>query len=354
MTPLETDPSSDSTLGADAPDAIRWREVLKPYTHATLRGGLFSLATSVVPLMVFWAAMYFALDVSYFLTLAIAVPAAGFLLRTYILFHDCAHSSLLPGRRSNALVGGALGVLVFTPFAKWRYEHTVHHATSGDLDRRFIGDVPTLTVAEYQAWPWVGRVGYRLFRSPAVMFGLGPIWAMLLDTRIPRPSHSRRIKRSVLMTDLGLLLVIGGLCLLIGWKTFVLVEAPFVFLAGGAGIWLFYVQHQFDGAYWKRSEEWNFEDAALLGSSYLKLPKILQFFTGNIGLHHAHHLSSRIPNYNLQRAHDGIPKLNSVPAMSFVEGLRVTRLKLYDEDAGRMVTWREVRQSRTGSALQAH
>ena len=310
-----------------------------------------ALATSVVPFVGLWALMYFSLQVSYLLVLAIAVPAAGFLLRTYILFHDCAHGSFLPGRRANAWVGNALGILVLTPFARWRYDHAVHHATAGDLDRRGIGDVPTYTIAEYEAWSWPTRVGYRLIRNPVVMFGLGPIFAMLLEPRWANPSKTARIRRSVWATNLALVVVIGGLCLLIGWRAFVLVEAPFVFLAGGAGIWLFYVQHQYEHVYWERSPEWSYEDAALRGSSYLKLPKVLQFFSGNIGLHHVHHLSSKIPNYNLQRVHDEASIFDDVPTMSLMDGLRTVRLKLWDEDAERLVGWREVRRGRTHSKV---
>jgi omega-6 fatty acid desaturase (delta-12 desaturase) len=290
--------------------------------------------------------MYVSLQVSYLLALALSIPAAGFLVRTFILFHDCAHGSLLPGRRANAWLGSVLGLMVFAPFARWRYEHAVHHATAGDLDRRFIGDVPTYTVAEYEAWSWTTRLGYRLFRNPAVMFGLGPIYAMLLEPRWAYPSAAPRIKRSVWATNLALVLVVGGLCWLLGWRDFVLVEAPLVWLAGGAGIWLFYVQHQFDHTYWQRSPQWSYEDAALRGSSYLQLPKVLQFFSGNIGLHHVHHLNSKIPNYNLQRAHDGESIVHSVPSISLGDGLRATRLKLWDEDAARLVTWREVRRGR--------
>ena len=317
---------------------------LDRYARSDLGRSLLALATSVVPFIGLWVLMYFSLQVSYLLVLALAIPAAGFLVRTYILFHDCAHGSLLPGRRANAWLGSVLGLMVFTPFARWRYEHVVHHATAGDLDRRFVGDVPTYTVAEYEAWSWPARLGYRLYRNPAVMFGLGPIYAMLLEPRWAYPSAAPRIKRSVWATNLALVLVIGGLCWLIGWRDFVLVEAPFVWLAGGAGIWLFYVQHQFDHTYWQRSPEWSYEDAALRGSSYLQLPKVLQFFSGNIGLHHVHHLNAKIPNYNLQRAHDGESIFHSVPRVSLGDGLRATRLKLWDEDAARLVTWRQVRR----------
>ena len=322
------------------------RRSVDRFARPHLGRSLLALATSVVPFVGLWALMYFSLGVSYLLVLLLAVPTAGFLLRTYILFHDCTHGSLMPGRRANQYVGVALALLVFTPFAEWRREHTGHHATGSDLDRRGIGDVPTLTVAEYQAKPWKGRLGYRLFRNPLVMFGLGPIWAMLLQPRLVDRSASPRLKRSVWGTDLALVLIVGGLCWLIGWRDFLLVEAPLVPLAGGAGIWLFFVQHQFDDTWWKRSPEWNFIDAALRGSSYLKLPRVLQFFTGNIGLHHVHHLNPKVPNYNLQRAHDETPLFENVPKVSLWAGLRAVRLKLWDEDAGRLVTWADLRAAR--------
>ena len=339
------DPSFDSSLAtADLEQERTWQQIVSPYARPHVGRAAISLATSVLPFLCLWVLMYWALDVSYLITLALAIPAAGFLLRTYILFHDCTHGSLLPSKRANAWLGTVLGWLVFTPFGRWRYEHAVHHATAGDLDRRFIGDVPTYTVAEYRSWSLPTRIAYRAYRNPAVMFGLGPIYAMLLEPRwgaISKP----RLRRSVWATNLALAAVVTGLCLLIGWQAFLLVEVPFVFLSGGAGIWLFYVQHQFDEVYWRRSDDWSYQDAALLGSSYLKLPKILQFFTGNIGLHHVHHLSAKIPNYNLQRAHDQETIFHGSRTVTFMDGLRATRLKLWDEDQGRMVTWRDVRRA---------
>ena len=342
-------PSSDarSEAGGGARHSEAWRSCTDRYARPNLGRSLFSLATSVVPFVALWVAMYFALDVSYLLVLALAVPAAGFLVRTYIMFHDCTHGSLLPGKRANVWVGTALGLLVFTPFARWRHEHLVHHATAGDLDRRSVGDVPTYTVDEYRSWKWPTRVGYRLLRSPVVMFGLGPIYAMLLEPRWANPSGKAKIRRTIWATNAALVLLVGGLCWLIGWQAFLLVELPFVFLAGGAGIWLFYVQHNFQPTYWERTDDWSFEDAALRGSSYFKLPKILQFFSGNIGLHHVHHLSAKIPNYNLQRVHNEGSIFDGVAPVTFTDGLRSTRLKLWDERTGRLITWREVRRSQT-------
>jgi len=232
---------------------------------------------------------------------------------------------------------------VFQPFVSWRHEHAVHHASSGDLDRRGVGDVATLTVAEYAALPWRGRLAYRLFRNPLVMFGLGPIWALMLRPRLISRGARPRTRRSVMLTNVALAAIVGTLCWLLGWREYLLVQMPTALLAGSAGIWLFYVQHQFEGTYWERAEDWNYGDAALQGSSYLKLPKLLEFFTGNIGLHHVHHLSARIPNYNLHRAHEEVPIFREVPTITLWDGLRAVRLKLWDERRHRLVTFAEAR-----------
>ncbi len=332
---------SSPTLDIPRPEGAFWRETLAPYARPRLSRSLLDLATSVVPYLALSVAMYFALGVSYLLVLAIALPASGFLVRTVILFHDCSHGSFLPSRRANLWLGTVLGLLVYSPFLRWRHDHAIHHATSGDLDRRGGGDVRTLTVSEYLALPARARLGYRLFRNPVVMFGIGPIVALLVGPRLVARTARPRMRRSVIGTNIALAALIGVLCWLIGWREYLLVQAPTVLLAGSAGIWLFYVQHQFEDAYWENAEGWNYADAALRGSSYLKLPKVLQFFSGNIGLHHVHHLSARIPNYNLQRAHDENPIFHDVPTLSLRDGLRAVRLKLWDEERGRLVTFAE-------------
>jgi omega-6 fatty acid desaturase (delta-12 desaturase) len=319
------------------------RADLEQYAGCDLARSLQAVATSVVPFLALWALMFVAFPVSYWLVLLLAIPASGFLLRTYILFHDCVHSSFLSGRRANAWLGTALGLLVFTPFARWRYEHLIHHATAGDLDRRFIGDVPMLTVAEYNAKPWPFRVGYRVYRNPFVMFGLGSIYSTVIMQRLVTHGARNRMRRSVWATNVAVALGVAALCWLFGWRELVLVEAPLLVLTGGIGIWLFYVQHQFTGSYWERTDEWNFTAAALRGSSYLRLPTVLQFFTGNIGFHHVHHLNPKIPNYNLQRAHEEQPLFRAVPSVSLRDGLGATKLKLWDEQASRMVTWKQAR-----------
>jgi len=316
-----------------------WQEALAPYARPHVGRSALDLATSVVPYLALSVGMYLLLGVSYPLALVLAVPATGFLLRTYVVFHDCAHGSFLPSKRGNAWLGTALGLLVFAPFVRWRHDHAVHHATSGDLDRRGVGDLPTITVAEYGALSPRRRLAYRLFRNPAVMFGLGPVVAMIVGPRIPARNARPRMRRSVIGTDIALAVLVGGLCWLVGWREYVMVALPSALLAGAAGIWLFYVQHQFEDAYWQSTPDWNYADAALRGSSYLKLAKPLQFFTGNIGLHHIHHLNARIPNYNLQRAHDENPIFHGVPTLSLWQALRAVRLKLWDEDRGRLVTF---------------
>jgi omega-6 fatty acid desaturase (delta-12 desaturase) len=330
-----------------------WRERLAPYAEPSVGRSVLDLATSVVPYLALTAAMYALLDVSHLLVLVLAVPAAGFLLRTFIVFHDCAHGSFLPNRTINKWVGVVCALLVFMPFHSWRHEHAVHHATAGDLDNRGMGDVDTLTVAEYLRLPWLQRLGYRLMRNPFVLLVLGPLWALLLEPRL-LPAWARgRFWRRIVATDIALVAIVGALCALFGWRAVLLVQLPSAMLAGATGVWLFYVQHQFEDVYWQPHESWSYPDSALRGSSHLKLPKVLQFFTGNIGLHHVHHLSARIPNYNLQRAHDENPVFHDVPTLTLWDGIRTLRLKLFDEQSGRLVSFSAARASRPATAWSA-
>jgi acyl-lipid omega-6 desaturase (Delta-12 desaturase) len=331
-------------------DAAFWRESLAPYAKPDLRCSGFDIATSVVAYLALTAAMYAALDVSLLLVLALAVPAAGFLMRTFVVFHDCAHGSFLPWRRANHWLGITCGLLVYSPFHIWRHEHAVHHASAGDLDRRGRGDVETLTVAEWVALSRPKRLAYRTFRNPLVMLGLGPIWALIIAPRLVPGWARPRFGRTIIATNIALAVLLVGLCALVGWRAVLVVQLPTAMLAGAIGIWMFYVQHQFEDVYWERKEDWSYAEAALRGSSYLKLPSVLQFFTGNIGLHHVHHLSARIPNYNLQRAHDENPVFHDVPRLNVRDGVRALGLKLYDEDRGRMVTFRDAYTERAAVA----
>lgn len=321
-----------------------WQKGLATYARPRLGRSLVDVATSVVPYLALYVAMYLALDVSLWLALALALPAGGFLLRTFIVFHDCTHGSFLPSKRANRWFGRLCALLVWQPFANWRHDHAVHHGTAGDLDRRGQGDVPTLTVDEYYAKSWAGRLAYRLFRNPLVMFGLGPLWSLMIGPRLTSRDKRQRLRNSVLLTNVALGVVIGGQILLLGWLPFLLVQMPCAMIAATAGVWLFYVQHQFEDVYWENSGDWSYAEAGLRGSSHLKLPKVLQFFTGNIGLHHVHHLNARIPNYNLQRAHDENPVFHDVPVLTARDSLHCVRLKLIDANGGGgLVTFAEAR-----------
>ena len=344
-----TSTQTQSQPAAARRERPQWAKDLQPYANPRLGRSLLDIATAVVPYLLLSVAMYLLVDVSYWLVLALAIPASGFLLRTFILFHDCTHGSFLPSRRANRWFGVFCGLLVLQPFENWRHDHWVHHGSAGDLDRRGQGDVPTLTLAEYRAKSWRGRLGYYLFRNPLVMFGIGPIYSLVVMPRFWGSGATQAQRRSVIFTNLAAGIVIGAICLLVGWQEFLLVQAPTILGAGSAGVWLFYVQHQFEDVYWENTDSWSYADAALRGSSYLKLPKVLQFFTGNIGLHHVHHLNARIPNYNLQRAHDENPIFHDVPILGFWDGIRSTRLKVIDESSGRLLTWREARAVQTAA-----
>jgi omega-6 fatty acid desaturase (delta-12 desaturase) len=310
---------------------------------------MLDLATSVVPYLFLVVAMYLSLDVSVWLTLALSIPAAGCLLRTFIVFHDCGHGSFLPSRRGNLWLGRLTAFLVFQAFGAWRHSHAIHHGTAGDLDRRGDGDVPTLTLSEYVNASWKKRLGYRLFRNPLVMFGIGPLWSLMIGPRFWSASQRPRQRHSVWLTNAALAVVLGLLWWQFGFTAWVLVQMPCAIIAGTAGVWLFYVQHQYEDVYWESGESWSYADAALRGSSYLKLPKLFQFFTGNIGLHHVHHLSAKVPNYNLQRAHDELPIFHDVPVLTPRDGLHSVRLKVIDPEQGRLLTWSEVRARRLAS-----
>ena len=320
-----------------------WKDALAPHAQARTDRAAMQVATSLLPYLLLCATSYLTLGVSTVLTVLLVIPMAGFLVRTFVVFHDCAHGSLFPSRRANHRVGVVLGLFVLAPFRQWQHEHSVHHATSGDLDRRGVGDVDTLTVGEYSAME-VQRLGYRLFRNPVVMFGLGPIVAMMIIPRIPERTARPRQRRSVLLTDLTLAAAITLICLAIGWRDFLVIWAPGALLAGSAGVWLFYVQHQFEDAYWQRGDDWGYAEAALQGSTFLKLPRVLGFFTADIGLHHVHHLNPRVPNYNLRRAHDSHPIFADVPTITIWDGIRATRLKLWDEQSGKMLTFAQARR----------
>jgi omega-6 fatty acid desaturase (delta-12 desaturase) len=296
--------------------------------------------------------MYWSLDVSYWLTLALAFPAAGLFIRTFIIMHDCGHGSFLPSRTWNDVVGFITGVLTSTPYAHWRREHAIHHATSGHLDERGTGDVTTLTVKEYLSSSRWQRIYYRVYRNPLTLLIAGPIILFIKHRWPTRGIAGAREIFNVHATNIAMAAIAATLALLIGVRELVMIWAPVFLLAGSIGVLLFYVQHQFEDAYWRAAPEWDYATAAVMGSSYFRLPRVLQWFTGNIGFHHVHHLSPRIPNYSLERCHRENPTFQKVTTLTLKESFRTLRLKLWDEDNGRMVGWREfrrMRQERAGS-----
>jgi omega-6 fatty acid desaturase (delta-12 desaturase) len=335
---------ADSTQTGDGKARAYWRDSVAGFERASVPRAILDLLTSAVAYVALMIVMYLLVGDHPWLVLALAIPTSGFLLRTFIVFHDCTHGSFLPTKRENRWVGRITGLLVFQPYANWAHNHAVHHGTSGDLDRRGQGDVETLTVAEYYARDQKGRLAYRLFRSPWILFIVGPLWSLMFGPRFWNKNMRARQIHSVWMTNIALFVLIAATAWVVGPADWLLVQMPAAMLAGVAGVFLFYVQHQYEDAYWETGESWDYADAALKGSSYLKLPKVLQFFSGNIGLHHVHHLSAKIPNYNLQRAHDESPIFADVPILTFAEAVRTLRLKLIDPDGGRLVTWREARE----------
>jgi omega-6 fatty acid desaturase (delta-12 desaturase) len=331
--------------GTNAPE---WKEIVTAYQQPSLRRALGQLANTLVPYAALWYFMYLSLNVSYWLTAALVVLAAGFLVRLFIIFHDCGHGSFFRSRRANDIVGFITGVLTFTPYHQWRWEHSIHHASAGDLDRRGTGDVWTLTVQEYlEASRWK-RFAYRLARNPVVLFLLAPLYLFLIQQRFPAPKSPRRERLSVLWTNLALVAMGAGLSAMFGFKTYLVLQVSLIALAGTAGIWLFYVQHQFEGVYWERDEQWDYCAAALQGSSFYKLPKVLQWFSGNIGFHHIHHLSPRIPNYNLERCHQAEPLFQTVKPVTLLSSLKSLTFRLWDEQQRRLVSFRALKRQRPG------
>lgn len=324
--------------------ASDWRGIITRYQRSDPARSLTQVATTLVPLAALFYLMYRSLVLPYWVTLALALPAGGLLVRTFIIMHDCAHGSFLPWKRANTLLGWVTGVLTMTPFGQWRHGHALHHASSGDLDRRGHGDVDTLTVREYLALTRGGRLKYRLLRNPLVLFGLGPIHFVLMNRVPPRgPDATARLRLSVWGTNAAIAALYVGVSLWVGWTTVLLVYAPAMYLAAAGGIWLFYVQHQFEDTYWQQHGEWDYATAAIRGSSYLKLPAVLQWFTGSIGLHHVHHLGPRIPNYALQGCHDENPLFHEVTVITLAQSVRTLRLTLWDEDRGRLIGFGDLR-----------
>jgi len=330
----------------DRSRVAKFNAMVAPYLGADTRRSVTQLLTSAIPFVVLWYLAYRALGVGYWLTLLLAVPTAGFLMRMFMIQHDCGHGSFFSSRRARDTVGFWIGVLTLIPYQYWRKTHAYHHAHSGDLDFRGFGDVDTLTVEEYRSLPPLKRFAYRAYRHPLVLFGIGPLFHFVVKHRYPWdiPRDWSQAWRSVWLTNLAVAGIVVALVWAIGWGPFVQVHLPVLAVTTSAGVWLFYVQHQFEDTYWHRHQDWDYFDAALQGSSYLVLPRPLQWITANIGIHHVHHLNARIPNYRLQACMEANPEFQEVTRITIRESWRLTRLALWDEEARELISFREVRR----------
>lgn len=320
-----------------------WKKIVAKFTVPDRGRAVWQMVNTLVPFFACWAAMYFTVHTSLLLTSLLVVLAGLLSVRIFIIFHDCGHGSFLKSRTANDTIGFICGMLTFTPYFHWRWEHALHHATSGDLDRRGVGDIWTLTVDEYLASSRLKRLAYRFMRNPIVLFGIGPLYLFLIQMRIPSKKASRRDRNSVWFMNAAIVAYMVAMSFIFGWKTYLLLQLCVTTVAGVSGVWMFYVQHQYEDVYWERKEEWDFATAAMHGSSFYKLPKILQWFTGNIGFHHIHHLSSRIPNYNLERCHKSHPLFSTVEPLTFWKSLKSLTFRLFDESQRKLVSFRQIR-----------
>jgi len=323
-----------------------WKTIVKQYQQPSTPRAVWQIVNTLGPLALLWYLMYLSLAVSWWLVIPLAVIAGVFLVRVFIIFHDCGHGSFFKSRRANEVVGFITGMLTLTPFYQWRYDHAIHHATSGHLDKRGTGDLWTLTVEEYLASSRWRRFSYRLARNPIVLFVIAPVFVLLVKQRFPSPGANKRERDSVFWMNLALLGMAAGLSAIFGIVPYLIIQLTAMAVAGSAGFWLFYVQHQFEGVYWAREEQWDYVAAALKGSSFYKLPKILQWFTGNIGYHHIHHLSARIPNYNLERCHKAHLMFQGVKPITLFASLQSLKFRLLDEPRKKLVGYRHLRELR--------
>lgn len=325
-------------------DRAELKQILSNYQQPNTWRSLWQLANTLLPNFFLLYLMYLSLQVSCLLTLALSIVTAGFMARTFIIFHDCGHGSFFKSRKANEITGIICGVLTLTPYHYWRHSHAIHHATAGDLDRRGTGDVMTLTIEEFRALPRLRQLWYRIFRNPVVMFTFGASLLFIVGHRFYKPGTGRRERWSVHYTNIILFALVAGVISLIGWQAYLMIHLPVIFFMCSAGVWLFYVQHNFEGTYWERHNRWDYFQAGIQGSSFYKLPAVLQWFTGNIGFHHIHHLNSRIPNYFLPRCYRDNPVFHIKP-LTLRSSLRSLRLRFWDEENRKMVGYEALSHS---------
>jgi acyl-lipid omega-6 desaturase (Delta-12 desaturase) len=320
-------------------------QALSSYAQPDYRKALFQISNTFIPYVGLWALMIYTVvqGFSIWITLMLSVAASAFLVRLFVLFHDCCHGAFFPGRLGNRLFGYVAGVLTFTPYEDWQRTHVIHHANSGDLDNRGVGDVWTLTVAEYLAAPRPKRFVYRVFRNPLVLFSITPLILFVIVHRFPSPGAKKRENYSVMLTNVAIATLIIVMSLTVGFQNYLLMQFPIILLAASIGTWLFYVQHQYEDVYWSRNDNWDLTRSGLEGSSYYQLPIVLQWIVGNIGLHHIHHVRANIPNYNLQRCFNEIPALRSIKPLTLSKSFHSLWLNLWDEEKQKLVSFRSIR-----------
>jgi omega-6 fatty acid desaturase (delta-12 desaturase) len=338
-----------ATVIAGVSEARTWTQKLLRYREPSLLRSIVELVITFAPLAALWVIMWLFYSFGlWWVTLLLAVPAAGFLVRLFMIQHDCGHGAFFRHKLANDWTGRALGVLTFTPYDFWRRTHSIHHMTSGNLEKRGIGDIDTLTVKEYLALSRFGRLKYRLYRHPAVMFGIGPAYLFIVQHRLPIGLMRAGLVPwlSTLGTNAAIAIIAAGLIWLIGPGAFVTVHLPIILLAATMGVWLFYVQHQFEHTQWDHNETWDLHEVALHGSSYYVLPGFLSWFTANIGIHHVHHLCSKIPYYRLPKVLRENPELGTIGRLTLWDSIKCVRLVLWDESAKKLISFREMRAMR--------
>lgn len=318
------------------------RKSVASFAKSNRASSITQLLNTILPLFLLWYLAYLAASISPFLTIAIAAVTSGFVVRTFIIFHDCTHYSFFTSNKANRIVGTITGIITLFPYEKWKRDHSIHHATSSNLDQRGTGDVWIMTVEEYLEASTLKRLSYRLYRNPFIMFGLGPIYLFLISNRFNRRGAKKKERLNTYLINISIVVLYSLLILIIGWKVFLLIQIPLLLVSGSLGIWLFYVQHQFEDSYFEDESEWSFVKAAVDGSSYYKLPKVLQWISGNIGYHHVHHLSPRVPNYHLEEAHEATPPLQEATTITLASSLKSIRFRLYDTKTKTFLSFKEL------------
>jgi omega-6 fatty acid desaturase (delta-12 desaturase) len=333
--------------GTTSLDQTFWNSVIPKYHAPRVRSSLWQICNSFLPFFALWYLMVLSLDVSYILTIVISFVAAGFMARIFIIQHDCGHGSFFKSQKASDVVGMVASVLTLTPYHYWRKSHAIHHAGAGKLEKRGIGDIYTMTVDEFLGKSKWGKFKYRLYRNPVVLFVFVPtfLFAVLYRFPISKLNALRKVELSVWLTNLAIAAAAVAMILLVGWRTFLAVQIPITVATSSIGMWLFYVQHQFEDTYWSDSNEWDFAMAALHGSSFYRLPKVLQWFTGNIGFHHVHHLSPKIPNYLLEKCHAEVPVVQQASVLTIRKSLRSLPLTLWDEHRKKLISFSQLRKS---------